>query len=99
MVNKILMGFFNLVISLVNILLSPLETALNALIPGLSPALSKVSTFCNTMASYITWGISYTGLTVETLSIICSLLTASVMIPLTAHAIKLGLKWYNALKP
>ena len=99
MINKILQGFFNLVIYLVSIILTPLEVALNALIPGLSNALGAVSDFISMISSYVTWGISYTGLTPTTLSIICSLLTASVMIPLTAHAIKLGLKWYNALKP
>lgn len=98
MINKILMGIFNLIISLVNVILWPLEQLINTLVPNLLPALDSVSDFVNTISKYITWFISYTGLTTSTLSIIISLLTASVMIPLTAHAIKIGLKWYNALK-
>lgn len=98
MINKILLGIFNVIISLANVLLWPLEQAISLLIPNLLPALDRVSSFINTISNYCTWFISYTGLTTETMSIIVSLLTASVMIPLTAHAIKIGLKWYNALK-
>lgn len=98
MINKILEGIFNLIISLVNVILSPIENMINLLVPSLLPGIGVVGDFIDYILSYIPWVISILGLTSTTMAIISGLITAIVMIPLTAHAIKLGIKWYYALK-
>lgn len=99
MINKILQGIINFIITIVNWILSPLELALNAVIPNFSDALTAINNFINGIKSYIPFVLSYTGLTPATLTIIKGLLIGLVMVPLTAHGIKLAIKWYNALKP
>lgn len=98
MINKIIEGIFNVIIFLANLILSPLESALNVIVPNLTNALGVVGDFLDTIIGYVPWVVSMLGLTPFIMGIISSLLTAIVMIPLTAHAIKIAVKWYNALK-
>lgn len=98
MINALIQGIINFLSHLITLILTPLDLLIRGLLPDLSGALTLVDNFITHIINYVPLAISYTGLTNNTLSIIISLITAIVVIPLTAHGVKLALQWYNALK-
>lgn len=99
MANAIIKALFKLLMKLVVIVLTPLDLLIKNLLPDLSNVLAKVNSFFDLLIDYASFGVSYLGLTTETLSIITLLLTLILTIPLAVHVIKLAIKWYNALMP
>lgn len=98
MINAILEGVFNIVISLVNLLLTPIDALINATMPGVSSALDYVAAFFEYAASVIPWGVSWLGLDSAIIGIFVAYMTFKLTAPLAVHTIKLAFKWYNTLK-
>lgn len=99
MINKILMGIFKLIISLVSLILSPIDSLITSVLPGLDNALTAVANFFTYIGSSIGWVISLTGLSSETLSLIVLYFTFKLTAPMLFYMIKLAISWYNKLKP
>lgn len=99
MIKAIISGIFKLVISLVNILLLPIETIISNFLPGFSSGLDKVSIFFNWVANLIPWGISWFGFDDTVIALFVSYITFELTVPLMIHTVKLALAWYNKLKP
>lgn len=99
MIQAILNGIMNLIISLVQILLSPIDVLIGTLLPDLSTALTSVSNFFNLIGSGIGWMISALGLPSELLSLIVLYFTFKLTAPLLFSTIKLAIKWYDKIKP
>lgn len=99
MINAILKGIFSLVISLVNVLLTPIDTLINATLPDISSGLDMVSNLFNYIASIVPWAVSWFGFNSIVMGLFVSYTTFELTTPLIVSTIKLALKWYNKIKP
>lgn len=99
MINAILTGIFKLIISLVSLILTPIDSLITNALPSLDNALTAVASFFTYIGSSIGWVISLTGLSSETLSLLVLYFTFKLTAPMLFYMIKLALSWYNKLKP
>ena len=99
MINAILKGIFKLVISLVNILLTPIDSIITSALPSLATALTGIASFLGLVTSSIGWVLSVFGLSSECLSLIVVYFTFKLTVPVVVYAIKLAIRWYDKLKP
>lgn len=99
MINAILNGILNLIISLVNVLLAPIDLAIEALLPDLNSAFNAIGSFFSYISQGLGWAISSSCLSSETLSLIVLYFTFKLTAPMGFYLIKLALSWYNRLKP
>lgn len=99
MINAILTGIINLIISLVSLILSPIDSLILSALPNLSNAFTAIGSFLNIISSGIGWAVSLTGLSSATISLIVSYWTFTLTAPMLFYMIKLALSWYNKLKP
>lgn len=99
MINAIMQGIMSLIISLVSIILAPIDLLIQGVLPDLSSALSSVGNLFNLIGQSIGWGVSVLGLSSETISLIVIYFTFKLTAPMLFYMIKLALSWYNKLKP
>lgn len=99
MINKLLMGIIKLIVSLVTVILSPIDTLIETALPDLSNALTAVGSFFSFISQGIGWAVSLTGLSNEALSLIVMYFIFKLTAPMLFYMIKLALSWYNKLKP
>lgn len=99
MIKALLSGIFKLIISLVNLLLLPIDTLISNYLPSLSEALEYITQFFEKIGELIPFAISYFGLNTIVLSIIVAIMTFILTVPLLVNTVKLALAWYNKLKP
>lgn len=99
MINAILMGIIKLIVSLVSLILSPIDNLIMSALPDLSNALTAVGNFFNLISTYIGWGVSVLGLSNETIALIVMYFVFKLTAPMLFYMIKLALSWYNKLKP
>lgn len=98
MINAILKGIMSLVIGLVNVLLTPIDLAIQSALPDLSSGISAIGSFFSLALHNIGFAISLTGLSSTAISLIILYFTFKLTIPITFSTIKLAIKWYNKLK-
>lgn len=98
MIKAIITGIMSLIISLVNVLLAPIDALISQFLPDLSNALGGFASFLNLCSTYIGWVIDFTGLSSDTISLIIAYFVFALSVPLLVNTIKLAIKWYNALK-
>lgn len=99
MINKLLMGIMKLIISLVSLLLTPIDNLITSALPDLSNVLNSVSGFLTICTQSIGWVISLTGLSSNVISLIVLYFGFKLTAPLLFYMIKLALSWYDKLKP
>lgn len=99
MINAILKGIFSLIISLVNLLLTPIDALINSTMPALADGLGMVSNLFNYIASVVPWATSWFGFNSVVMGLFVSYMTFELTAPLAIHTIKLAIKWYNKIKP
>lgn len=98
MIKAIINGIMALIISLVNLLLAPIDLIINEALPNLSSALDYISNLFDMASDVIPFIISYTGLNNVVLTIIIDLFVFILTVPLMVHSIKLAISWYEKLK-
>lgn len=98
MIKGIIKGIFKLVLSLVNLILLPIDTLITNYLPSVANAINMVSSFFNWVAGLIPWAISWFGLSSTTIALFVAFTTFELTVPLLVHTVKLAIKWYNALK-
>lgn len=93
----------NIILSIVmivaNAILIPIDYLINLFLPSLSSALDTTANFINTLAQYIGWAISLSGLPAGTISLIALFTVFKLTTPINVWFIKLAISWYRALKP
>lgn len=99
MINAILKGIMKLIISLVSLLLSPIDIAIQSALPDLQNAINAIGQFFSLALQNIGFAISITGLSSTAISIIILYYTFKLTLPITFAVIKLAIKWYDKLKP
>lgn len=98
MIKGIIKGIFKLVLSLVNLILLPIDTLITNYLPSVANAIDMVSAFFNWVANLIPWAISWFGLSPTTIALFVAFTTFELTVPLLVHTVKLAIDWYNALK-
>lgn len=99
MISKILTGIFKLVISLVNVLLVPIDNIIASALPELGEAIDFVAQYFSFLANLLPWVMSWIGLSTIVLELFVAYITFKLTVPLLVHTIKLSIKWYDKLKP
>lgn len=99
MIRAIINGIFSLVVSLVGVLLAPIDALITNALPGLSSAISAVGSFLQTCTSAIGWVLSCFGLSSSCLSLIVIYFTFKLTVPILIYTFKLAVKWYHMLVP
>lgn len=99
MINALLTGIMNLIMTLVSVLLTPIDLAIKAALPDLSSAISAVGSYFQLALQNIGFIISLTGLSSTAISILILYYTFKLTVPLTFSTIKLAIKWYDKIKP
>ena len=98
MINKIMLGIIKLIVSLVSVLLTPIDNVISSALPDLSSAFTAIGNFLSLCTSSIGWVISLTGIPPQAISLIIMYFTFKLTIPIAFYFIKLALSWYNRLK-
>ena len=99
MIRAILSGIIKLIISLVSLLLSPIDLLIQGVLPELSNAFTAIGNFLNIISSSIGWAVSLSGLSSSAISLIVAYFVFKLTAPMLFYMIKLALSWYNKLKP
>lgn len=99
MIGAILKGIITMIVSLVSVILAPIDNLILSALPDLSNALTAVGSFFNFISTGIGWVVSATGLSNETLSLIALYFGFKLSAPMLFYMIKLALSWYSKLKP
>ena len=98
MIKALISGIFKMIISLVSIILSPIDALIAQFLPGLDNALSYISNFFDYISNIVPWVVSYMGINELVLNGIIDISVFILTVPLMVHTIKLALAWYNKLK-
>lgn len=99
MIAKLFTFLFDLVIKLVQVLLSGVDAVINQFLPSVGDAINMVSSLFNSVLSYIPWVMSWIGLNTTVVTIVVAVITFQLTVPILIHTIKLAIKWYDKLKP
>lgn len=99
MINKILSGIFSIIINLVNLLLTPINSLITSAIPDLTNIFNIIGNALDLIYTYVNWWVDASLISSETISIIVLSLTLRLTLPLSVNAVKLAVKWYNKIKP
>lgn len=91
--------FFSLVLSLINLLVTPINNFIINNIPGLSDIINQIGDFFEYIGNIVPWVVSYFGLYPQLINQIVNILTLEILFILFDDAIKFAVKWYNTLKP
>lgn len=98
MIGKIINGIMGFIISMVSILLSPIDSFISSNLPGLDSALGHINTFIDYIISIIGYVIDASMLTDVALGMVVLYYTFAIAATLFTSVVKLTIRWYNALK-
>ena len=98
MINAIIKGMMSLVISLVGVLLAPIDLLIQQFLPDLGNALTAFGNALNIAGNSIGWVISLSGISNTAISLIITYYTFKLTVPVLISTLKLAIKWYKALK-
>ncbi len=98
MIKAIISGVFKLIISLVSVILTPIDMLIEQFLPGLDTAFSYISNFFDYIGNIVPFVISYLGINEVVLNAIIDMFVFILTVPLMVHTIKLAIAWYNKLK-
>lgn len=99
MINAILTGIFNLIIGLVNVILTPIDSLIETALPSLDNAVNAIGSLFAVISNCLGWAISVSGLSSECIALIVTYYVFKLSTPMLFYLIKLALSWYNKLKP
>lgn len=88
----------SLVISLVGVLLAPIDLLIQQFLPDLGNALTAFGNALNIAGNSIGWVISLSGISNTAISLIITYYTFKLTVPVLISTLKLAIKWYKALK-
>lgn len=99
MINAILKGIFKLIISLVSLILTPIDSLINSVFPSIANVLNTIDSFFSQILSFIPWILSWFHLPSYFITFVVGYWVFKLTVPLAIHTIKLAVKWYHMLVP
>lgn len=102
MTSDIVTFVFSVLMSLVffvlKLILLPIDLLIQGFLPGISDALTSVGEYLETVATYLGWAISASGIPSGAIILIALYFIFKLTVPIQIWAIKLAIKWYKAIK-
>lgn len=98
MINALLTGLFDIIISLVNVLLSPIDALISSAFPDIANGLNYVSAFFDYVCSIVPWAMSWFAFPATLIQFFIAYWTFKLTIPLAVHTVKLAIAWYDKIK-
>lgn len=98
-ISGILYFIFQLLITLIGLILTPINLLITNYLPSLNIALSAINTFLSMVSNTLAYSVSLSLLSSTALSLIVMYFTFELIFPMSVYLIKLALSWYNKLKP
>lgn len=99
MINGILNGLLNFVISLVGVLLMPIDTVINSTLPQFSDLLTQFGSLIDKVLEVIPWVLSWFHIPGFFIIFICQYLIFKLTASVIVHEGKIILAWYRKLMP
>lgn len=99
MITKLFQLLFQIVINLVNLLLSGVDNLIEQFLPQVANAIDMVSNLFSNVLNLIPWVMSWMGLNSTVVGLVVAVITFELTVPFLVHTIKLAIKWYDKLKP
>lgn len=98
MIKAIIKGIFNLIIGLVNTLLTPIDSVIAQFLPGLSDVLNAISSFFSYIGQFLNWICSWFHFPSWLITFVIAYYVFKLTVPLAIHTVKLAMGWYDKLK-
>lgn len=95
----ILMAFIKVAQFLISLVFAPIDLIIEANLPGVSAALTKVSSMLSYLIPFARWVLSWLPFTVDFYVFCISALLFIYMVPVLVNALKVVVKWWHALVP
>lgn len=99
MFNALLKGIFNMVIGLVQTLLSPIDLLLANTLPAFNQVLVGFGNFLTYILRFIPWVLSWFHIPTFLLTFLVYYIIAKITISQAIHLVKLALAWWRTLVP
>lgn len=100
MIAKLMSAIMTLIISLVNVLLTPINLVIEQFLPAeITNGLNSIGGFFQVVSDGLGWVVSASGIPSTAIAIIVATMIFKLSVPLIIHATKLAVKWYDKLKP
>jgi len=99
MFSTLLYYIVTFVLNLASTLLTPLESLVFQYAPTLTHVLQLINSFIDFIINLIPWVLSWFNIPGYILGVCCDLVIGSIFLKVAVHGIKLGLAWYDILKP
>lgn len=98
MIQSLIKGIFDLVIFLVNVLLTPIDLVISSLLPDFSGFAVVLGQFFTYILQFIGYILDMLFIPRDVISLVCAYLIFKVTVSLFVYPVKLAIKWYNSLK-
>lgn len=98
MINKILMGVFQIVVNLIGLLLTPINNAISDNLPALDNALTGLANVFDIGGQYIGWVLDALCISPTTIALLVDVLVFKLTFPLIVSLFKLIVNWYDKMK-
>ena len=98
MIKRLLKAIIKLIINMTTALISPLDDFINDLLPDMQYAYQAIAKFFQLAGNTLGYCVSMLGLSDTALTLIVLYFTIKLTYPVLVALVKLGIKWYNALK-
>lgn len=99
MIDAILSGIFKIIISLVNLLLLPIDALIESALPSVATGIDYVANFFNYILGFIPYILSWFNFPDLFIDLVVAYFTFKLTIPLAVHTVKLAISWYDSIKP
>lgn len=87
----------NILQFVVNLLMTPIDSFINAYIPSVATGLEYVGNFFNYIIGFIPWIMSWFNLPTLFIELIIAYYVFKLTVPLLVHTFKLIISWWEAI--
>lgn len=99
MINLSLNIILNILTTIVNIIMLPLDLIIISFLPDVSNSFDKISDLLDLILNGLAFAVSLSGLSNYAISLVILYIIFRLTVPFAVYGIKLLLKWYNYIKP
>lgn len=97
MIESVFNFILNFIMSMVELLLIPLDLIISQFIPDLSEIITSINEYLNLSYTYISFIVDFTFLSSFAVNLLFSFMLFKLTVPVSAYVIKLALNWWKKL--
>lgn len=98
MIKAIINGVFSLVLSIIDVVLVPIDATIESSLPGISEVLNYIGQFFNYILGFIPFIFSWFNLPSWLVDFTIAYYVFKLTVPLIVHTIKLAVSWFRSIK-